>query len=86
MPDSWETVAFALSRGGYTTHPVVTKNGWHVILVHEKSDSRELDASSVRHLKQATFNEWLETAQSNADVEFLLTPEIVSWAQRHLPN
>ena len=86
MPDSWETVAFALSRGGYTTHPVVTKNGWHVILVHEKADSRELDAASVRHLKQATFNEWLETAQSNADVEFLLTPEIVSWAQRHLPN
>jgi hypothetical protein len=86
MPDSWETVAFALSHGGYTTHPVVTKEGWHVILVHEKSDSRELDASSASHLKQVTFNEWLDTARSNADFEFLLTPEIVSWAQRHLPN
>lgn len=86
MPDSWETVAFALSPGGYTTHPVATKQGWHVILIHEQSDSRELDAVSAHNLKQVTFNEWLDTARSNADVEFLLTPEIVSWAQRHLPN
>ena len=86
MPDGWETVAFALGPGGHSTHPVATKEGWHVILVHEKSNSRELNAAVATRLNQITFDAWLDTVRSTADIEFLLTPEIVAWAQRHLPE
>ena len=81
MPLAWDEVAFAL-RPGARGQPVGTSLGWHVILVHEQSPSRELDPETTERRRQVTYNNWLQTQRSAADVQFLLTPEIIDWARR----
>lgn len=81
MPDGWDEAAFAL-RPGARSNPVSTSQGWHVIQVHDTSDSRELDAEAAERRRQVTYDNWLETLRSAAEVEFLLTPEIIDWATR----
>ena len=79
MPDAWDEAAFALRPGG-RSQPISTPQGWHVILVHEQSDSRPLDPETAERRRQVTYNNWLQTLRSTADVEFLLTPELIDWA------
>lgn len=81
MPDAWDEAAFALRPGG-RSQPISTPQGWHVILVHEQSESRQLDPESAERRRQITYNNWLQTLRTTADVEFLLTPEIIDWATR----
>ena len=81
MPDAWDEAAFALRPGG-RSKPISTSQGWHVILVHEQSDSRPLDPETAERRRQVTYDNWLQTLRSAADVQFLLTPEIIDWATR----
>ena len=81
MPDAWDEAAFAL-RPGARSQPISTPQGWHVILVHEKSESRPLDPAAAERRRQVTYDNWLQTLRTTADVEFLLTPEIIDWATR----
>ena len=81
MPVAWDEVAFAL-RPGARGKPVATSLGWHVILVHEQSPSRELDPDTTERRRQVTYDNWLQTLRSAADVQFLLTPEIIDRARR----
>ena len=81
MPDAWDEAAFAL-RPGARSQPISTPQGWHVILVHEKSESRQLDPQAAERRRQVTYDNWLQTLRSAGDVEFLLTPEIIDWATR----
>ena len=81
MPAAWDAAAFAL-RPGTRSKPVATPQGWHVVLVHEQADSRELDQATAERRRKATYDNWLETLRSAAETEFLLTPEIIDWARR----
>ena len=81
MPVAWDEAAFAL-RPGARGKPVATSLGWHVILVHEQSESRELDPDTTERRRQVTYNNWLQTLRTAAAIEFLLTPEIIDWARR----
>ena len=81
MPVAWDKVAFAL-RPGARGKPVATSLGWHVILVHEQSESRELDPDTTERRRQVAYDNWLQTLRSAADVQFLLTPEIIDRARR----
>ena len=79
MPDAWDEAAFAL-RPGARSKPISTPQGWHVIQVHEHSDSRELDPETDERRRQVTYENWLQTLRTAAEIEFLLTPEIIDWA------
>lgn len=79
MPDAWDQAAFAL-RPGARSQPVSTSQGWHVIQVHEVSPSRELNPETAERRRQITYDNWLQTLRATAEVEFLLTPEIIDWA------
>ncbi len=81
MPEAWDEAAFAL-RPGNRSKPVSTSLGWHVILVHEFSPSRNLDPDTAERRRQVTYDNWLQTLRTTADVEFLLTPEVIDWATR----
>ena len=81
MPDGWDEAAFALRPGG-RSQPIATSQGWHVIQVHEVSPSRELDPETAERRRQVTYDNWLQDLRSTADVQFLLTPEIIDWATR----
>ena len=81
MPSAWDEVAFAL-RPGARGEPVATSLGWHVIVVHEQSPSRELNPETTERRRQVTYDNWLQTLRTDADVQFLLTPEIIDWARR----
>lgn len=82
MPDAWDEAAFAL-RPGRRSKAVSTPQGWHVIQVHERSESRELDPETAERRRQITYEDWLQTLRSAAEIEFLLTPEIIDWATRN---
>ena len=81
MPEAWDQAAFAL-RPGARGKPVSTSQGWHVIQVHEISPSRELNPETAERRRQVTYDNWLQTLRTTAEVEFLLTPEIIDWATR----
>ena len=81
MPVAWDGVAFAL-RPGARSKPISTPQGWHVVLVHEQSPSRELDPETADRRRQVSYENWLQTLRTAAAIEFLLTPEIIDWARR----
>ncbi len=81
MPDAWDEAAFAL-RPGARSKPVSTSQGWHVIQVHDVSPTRELDPTTAERRRQVTYESWLQTLRTTAEIEFLLTPEIIDWATR----
>ena len=81
MPIAWDEVAFALRPGAHGK-PVSTAQGWHVILVHEQSESRQLDSETAERRRQATYENWLQALRSIVETDFLLTPEIIDWATR----
>lgn len=81
MPDAWDEAAFAL-RPGARSKPVSTSQGWHVIQVHEFSPSRQLDPEAAERRRQVTYDNWLQSLRTAAEVEFLLTPEVIDWATR----
>ena len=81
MPDTWDAAAFAL-RPGARSKPVSTSQGWHVIQVHEVSPSRELNSETAERRRQVTYDTWLQTLRTTAEIEFLLTPDIIDWATR----
>lgn len=81
MPAAWDEAAYGL-RPGARSKPVGTSLGWHVILVHEQSESRELDAATAERRRRVTYDSWLLILRSAAEIEFLLTPEIIDWATR----
>jgi len=81
MPDAWDDAAFAL-RPGTRSKPISTPQGWHVIQLHEMSDSRQLDPETDKRRRQVTYENWLQTLRSATEIEFLLTPEIIDWATR----
>ena len=81
MPDAWDKAAFAL-RPGARSQPIATSQGWHVIQVHDVSPSRELDPKTAERRRQVAYDNWLQTLRTTAEVEFLLTPEIIDWATR----
>ena len=81
MPAAWDQAAFT-QRPGTRGNPISTPQGWHIILVHEFSPSRQLDPETAERRRQVTYDNWLQTLRTAADIEFLLTPEIIDWATR----
>lgn len=55
---------------------VETQYGWHVIEVLEREE-RELSPADYSFMQQQAFNEWLEEARLNADIEDFWAPEKV---------
>lgn len=80
MVPEFETAAFALEKpGDYTTTPVQSQFGFHIIQLIAKQD-RPLNSTEYENAKNAAFEEWLVTAREEYAVE---TFDL--WMQ-HLPT
>ncbi|MBN1665968.1 MAG: peptidylprolyl isomerase [Anaerolineales bacterium] len=67
MVSEFEEVAFGLEIGEVSL-PIESEFGWHVIQVlgHEE---RPIAANRYNQLRSQAFNEWLETARAEAEIE-----------------
>ena len=79
MVKPFEDAAFALEVGKYTTIPVKSDFGWHVILVEEKRKQTpptfESQAQRIQQqMMQATFNKEMEALRANAKIEVAPPP------------
>jgi parvulin-like peptidyl-prolyl isomerase len=59
---------------GQVSDPVQTQFGWHIIEVLEREE-RELNPSDYSYSQQQAWQDWLDEARLNADIEDFWTPE-----------
>jgi peptidyl-prolyl cis-trans isomerase C len=79
MVKPFEDAAFALEPGKYTTTPVKSDFGWHIILVEEKQKQPpptfESQAQRIQQqMMQATFNKEMEALRATAKIEVTPPP------------
>lgn len=69
MVSEFETAAYALEKpGDYTTTPVATSFGYHVIQLIAKQE-RPLSSTQVESAKNQVFSDWLTSAREEYGVE-----------------
>ena len=69
MVPEFETAAFALEKSGdFTTEPVQSSFGYHIIQLVAKQD-RPLTADQYQAAKDKVFSEWLTAAKEEYGVE-----------------
>jgi len=74
MVPAFEKALLALEPGAYTTAPVETQFGWHVILLHGTDrppapDFEQARATLARGLSERLLREHLRALRANADIE-----------------
>jgi parvulin-like peptidyl-prolyl isomerase len=69
MVDDFEKAAYALEKpGDYTTTPVKTQFGYHIIQLIAKQD-RPLTADQYQAARDQAFRDWLETTKKEYTIE-----------------
>ena len=75
MVPPFATAVRNMEVGSYTSEPVQTRFGWHVILLEEKSDARAPDLDAVRSevatmAEQQKVEAYLEQLRNSAQISF----------------
>lgn len=74
MVKEFEDAAFSLPVGEYS-EPVKSQFGYHIILVEEHDMNHPFDEATLRQLKTQAFDDWLEQARQQAEIQNLWTPD-----------
>ncbi len=83
MVKEFSAAVIALADGKFTTEPVKTQFGWHVILREEARKQTPPPFDSVKEqirpsLQQKKIQELLDNLEKQAKIEILLKPEVVA--------
>jgi foldase protein PrsA len=76
MDAAFEEVAFNLPVGEIS-EVVETRYGFHIILVEERDENRELDSATLDQRKQEAFEVWLADLKAKAEIEKFWSPDKV---------
>ncbi|HJX37476.1 MAG TPA: peptidylprolyl isomerase [Anaerolineae bacterium] len=68
MDEAFDEVAFDLPVGEISDI-VETPSGFHIILVEERDENRELDPETLEQRKSDAFDQWLEDLRAGAAIE-----------------
>jgi parvulin-like peptidyl-prolyl isomerase len=78
-----EEAAFSLSQG-QVSRPISTKEGYYILKVLEKADSREIEPAILERIKAGALDRWLERAETQHRVERYITSDKLNWAEAQL--
>jgi len=86
MVEPFAKAAFDLEAGAYTTEPVETQFGWHVIKVTDRRMSEPPSLEEVRNqltteIAQDTISDLVEDLRDDADIETTPIEEIAPKAE-----
>jgi parvulin-like peptidyl-prolyl isomerase len=76
MDAAFDEVAFNLAVGEIS-EAVETRYGFHIILVEERDEDRELDADTLEQRISDAFDVWLLDLQAEAEIEILWSVDMV---------
>ena len=91
MVPIFEQAAFGLEVGSFTTTPVQSQFGWHVIMLFDKriSDAKskeEMSQQLAQNITKISFARIIETLRANAEIEKIPLSNIQSEWQRTQEN
>lgn len=80
LDSTLESAAFAASVG-QVVGPVDAPTGFYVFRVTERSESRDIEPSTLERIKAQVMSVWLDQANAQSKIETYLTSDKITWAQ-----